>query len=259
MLSPFRSSGVRLRLTALYAEVPKRGPVVRNLLHIDTQDLTFQSAPGASLAEVEIVAVATSMGDRPVATVARSYKIQAPADRFQEALKEGALYTLDVPVKKRGAYQIQVAVRDAATGKVGSASQFLEIPELKRGRVALTSIVLQTGNRPAGTPAWAGMAPVTRQFRAGSQVEYFCFLENAGKVLAANLDSQIRIVRGGQSVYTGPAKLVPIDGGGLAVTGTLKLGERMTPGDYYLGVIAADRTAPKNGVAAQWTDFEIMP
>jgi len=269
MLSPFRSSGVRLRLTALYAEVPKRGPVVRNLLHIDTRDLTFQPDPGpndathaaaGSSAEIEIVAVATSMGDLPAASVAQSYKVQAAADRFQQALKEGVVYTLDVPVKKRGAYQIQVAVRDAATGKVGSASQFLEIPVMKRGRVALTSIVLQTGNRPAGTPAWAGMAPVTRQFRAGSQVEYFCFLENAGKeVLAANLDSQIRIVRGGQSVYTGPAKLVAIAGGGLVVTGTLKLGEKMTPGDYYLGVVAADRTAPKNGATAQWTDFEIMP
>jgi VWFA-related protein len=269
MLSPFRSSDVRLRLTALYAEVPKRGPVVRNLLHIDTRDLTFQSAHGPNLAtqaagessaEIEIVAVATSMGDIPVASVARFYKVQAPADRFQEAVKEGALYTLDVPVKKRGAYQIQVAVRDTATGKVGSASQFLEIPELKKGRVALTSIVLQNGDRPAGTAAFAGMSPVTRQFHPGSEVEYFCLVENTGKkVLAANLISQIRIVRDGKNVYTGPAKLVPGAGGELAFTGTLKLGEKMTPGDYYLGVVAADRTAPKNGAAAQWTDFEIMP
>jgi len=233
MLSPFRSSGVRLRLTALYAEVPKRGPVVRNLLHIDTRDLTFQSshgenlathAAGESSAEIEVVAMATSMGEIPVARVARLYKVQASADRFLEAVREGALYTLDVPVKKRGAYQIQVAVRDMATGKVGSASQFLEIPELKKGRVALTSIVLQDGDRTDGTPAWTGMSPVTRRFHSGSQVEYLCLVENTGnKVLAANLDSQIRIVRDGKSVYTGPAKLVSMDGGGLALTGTLKL------------------------------------
>ncbi len=269
MLSPFRSSGVRLRLTALYAEVAKRGPVVRNLLHIDTRDLTFQSthgenlathAAGASSAEIEVVAMATSMGEIPVARVARLYKVQAPADRFLEAVREGALYTLDVPVKKRGAYQIQVAVRDMATGKVGSASQFLEIPELKKGRVALTSIVLQDGDRTDGTPAWTGMSPVTRRFHSGSQVEYLCLVENTGnKVLAANLDSQIRIVRDGKSVYTGPAKLVSMDGGGLALTGTLKLGQKMTPGDYYLGIVTADRTAPKSGAAAQWTDFEIMP
>jgi VWFA-related protein len=269
MLSPFRSSDVRLRLTALYAEVPKGGTVVRNLLHIDARDLTFRpdrgrnlaiNAPSGSSAEVEIVAVAMSMGDLPVASVARFYKCHAPADRFQEAIEEGALYTLDVPVEKRGAYQIQVAVRDTATGRVGSASQFHEIPELKKGRVALTSIVLRNGESPAGEQAWTGMSPATRQFRAGSEVEYLCLIENPGKkAMAADLDSQIRIVRDGQDVYAGAATLVSTDGGGLAVTGRLKLSAKMTPGDYYLGITAADRTAHNNSVAAQWTDFEIMP
>ena len=264
MLSPFRSSDVRLRLTALYAEVPKRGPVVRNLLHIDAQDLTFQTVLDStthtadSSAQVEIVAVATSMGYLPVRAVAQSYKVQASADRLPEALKEGIVYTLDVPVKKPGAYQIQVAVRDTATGKVGSASQFLEIPELKKGRVALTSVLLQSAERAAGTPAWTGMSPATRQFHPGGEIEYLCLLENPGKkVPAEDLDTEIRIVRDGKDLYAGTAKLVAIEGGGLAVTGGLKLSEKMTPGDYYLGVIVRDRTA-KNRMTAQWTDFEIL-
>ena len=264
MLSPFRSSDVRLRLTALYAEVPKRGAVVRNLLHIDARDLTFQTVLDStthtadSTAQVEIVAVATSMGYLPVSAVAQSYTVQASADRLQEALKDGVVYTLDVPVKKPGAYQIQVAVRDTATGKVGSASQFLEVPELKKGRVALTSVLLQSAQRAASTAAWTGMSPATRQFPPGGEIEYFCLLENAGKqVPDAALDTQIRIVRDGKDVYTGAAKLVAIDGGGRAVTGGLKLSEKMTPGDYYLGVIVTDRTA-KNRMTAQWTDFEIV-
>ena len=264
MLSPFRSSDVRLRLTALYAEVPKHAAVVRNLLHIDAQDLTFRTVLDStthtadSSAEVEIVAVATSMGYLPVSAVAQSYKVQASADQLSNALKEGVVYTLDVPVKKPGAYQIQVAVRDTATGKVGSASQFLEIPELKKGRVALTSVLLQSAERAAGTPAWTGMSPATRQFHPGGEVEYFCLLENPGKnVPAVDLDTEIRIVRDGKDVYAGSAKLVPMDGGGLAVTGGLKLSEKMTAGDYYLGVIVSDRKA-KNRVTAQWTDFEIM-
>lgn len=266
MLSPFRSAGVHLRLTALYAEVSKRGPVVRNLLHIDTRDLTFQSAADAtaqtlagSSAQIEIVAMATSMGDLPVASVARSFTVHAPAEAMQESLRQGVLYTLDVPVKKRGAYQIQVAVRDVATGKVGSASQFLEIPELKKGRVALTSILLQSADRPPGTPAWTGMSPATRQFQPGGTIEYFCMVENAGKRAGApNLDSQIHIVRDGKEVYKGPAKLFSIDGGGLAFTGKLKLSATMTPGDYYLGIVAAAPNSPKSA-SVQWTDFEITP
>jgi hypothetical protein len=33
----------------------------------------------------------------------------------------------------------------------------------------------------------------------------------------------------------------------------------MTPGDYYLGIMAAETNSPKHGVAVQWTDFEIKP
>jgi hypothetical protein len=62
MLSPFRSSGIRLRLTALYGEVPKVGPMVRNLLHIDARDLNFNLAPdGSASANVGVLAVATGL------------------------------------------------------------------------------------------------------------------------------------------------------------------------------------------------------
>ena len=268
MLSPFKSSDVRLRLTALYAEVPKHGPVVRNLLHINAQDLTFQASHGLDLAthapsgpsaEVEIIAVATSMGGVPVGSVAHSYKVQAPGADIQRALKEGVVYSLDVPVKEPGAYQIRVAVRDTGTGKVGSASQFLEIPHLKKGRVSLTSIVLQNGERPVGAPAWSGMSPATRQFRPGAEVEYLSMVEGGGKkATASGLDTSIRIIRDGKDVYAAPGKIIA-EGGGLAVTGRLKLGQEMPPGDYYLGIIVTDRGAHKGSAVAQWTDFEILP
>jgi hypothetical protein len=73
-------------------------------------------------------------------------------------------------------------------------------------------------------------------------------VENSGK---NPFDSQIRIVRDGRQVYAGPARQAPVEGGRLALTGKLKLSEKMSPGDYYLGVLA--------GGTAQWTDFQILP
>jgi len=265
MLSPFKSSGVRLRLTALYAEVPKQGPVVRNILHIDARDLTFRQELDASrpnevqhVARMQILAVATGADDQPVAARESEYELRATGDSLQKGLSEGAFYTLDIPMKTQGAYQIHVAVRDAETGKVGSASQFLVIPNLKKDRVALTSVVLQQGDRPPGTPADSGTTPALRQFHPGSQLEYFCMVEKGGGKSADKLGAQIQIMRDGRSIYSGPAKVVPLDGGRLAILGDLKLGARMSPGDYYLGVIASD-LAKKNAAAAQWTDFEILP
>jgi hypothetical protein len=161
-------------------------------------------------------------------------------------------------VRKRGAYQIRVAVRDSATGKVGSASQFLEIPDPKRDRVVLTSVVLQDGARLAGMPAYAGMVPATRQFHAGAQLEYVCMVEKSKKAATA-LDTQVRVIREGKDVYNGPAKLVGIAGGRFAITGELKLDQKMMPGNYYLAVTASIPGAHKNSMSAQWTDFEILP
>ena len=260
MISPFASSGVQLRLTALYTAVRKRGVVVQNLLHIDARDLTFRrAADGSWAAQAEILAVATGAGDRPVAIVAREYTFLVAADKLEQGLRVGALYTLDVPLKKAGPYQIHVAVRDAATGKVGSASQFLEIPDPKRARVALTSVVLE-GAGPAGTAGRASMIEATREFHPGGQVGFFCRLERRGKRESAQgLSAQIRIVRDGREVYSGPAKLRQVKGGGFAITGKMKFSATMTPGDYYLGVIASDREARKDAMSAQWTDFEIRP
>ncbi len=259
MLSPFRSSGVRLRLTALYAEVPKQGAVVRNLLHINTHDLEFSwAADRSATANIGVVVVATGTGDVALAKIAREYQLKIPAENVEQAMKDGALYTLDVNVKKRGAYQIRVAVRDEATAKVGSASQFLEVPDLKKVPMALTSVVLEDPERVGVTPGLAGITAAMRQFRRGGQVSYACVVEQGKAGRPGELISRIRVYREGREVYSGPAKVVQVEGGARAIAGTLRLGDLMKPGDYYMQVIAGDRVEPKKSAAGQWTDFEVV-
>ncbi len=258
MLSPFQSSAVGVRLTALYAEVPKKGPVVRNLLRISTKDLVWEhEAAGGDKARVFVVAIATGAGGQALATEGRMFNLQVAADKMSDAQRDGALYMLDVAVPKRGAYQIRVAVRDEATGKFGSASQFIEIPELKKAGFALASIVLQDA---AGSAArgLAGITPAMRQFKSGSSFEFLAPVENGRKKgPPVDLVASVRILRDGREVYSGPAQLVDVEGGGLAIFGALKLSGSMTPGDYYLQVVARESGGKK--MLGQWTDFVVVP
>lgn len=260
MLSPFHSSGVRLRLTALYSEAGRHGPVVRNLLHIDARDLTFlTAADGSSHTQVEMLAVAVGAGDRRLATVARSYTFHVAVGLLERARTEGALYTLDVPVRKAGAFQIRVAVRDDASAQVGSASQFIDIPDVKKKRLALTSVVLQDGERSPDQPGFLPLTAARRQFRRGGKLEYACVVEDGRKKGAtADLAAQVRILRDGQEVYSAPAKVAEVKGGGRAVYGLLKLADAITPGDYYMQMVATDRASKKTS-AEQWTDFQVLP
>ena len=260
MLSPFRSSGIHLRLTALYAETA-RGPVVRNLLHIDAKDLTWRTGvEGYSSAFIDLVTVATGDGDIPIHTSTFTYEMRVASGRLDEAQRDGVVYTMDVRAPKRGAYQIRAAVRDSVTGKVGSASQFIEVPDLKKAPFVLSSIVLQDSANTAGKPGALEVTPARRQFRAGAELAYLCAVQK-GKdpQAAADLATRIRIVRDGKEVFSSPAKVEQIAGTGPAVFGLLRLTDAMPPGDYYLQVLASDSHAGRKGTESQWTDFKVTP
>ena len=261
MLSPFKSSAVDVRLTALYAEVPKRGPVVRNLLRINAADLTWKhDADGGGKAQILLVAMATGEGDLPLGAMGRVFDIHVAPGKMSEALRDGALYTLDVQVPKRGAYQIRVAVRDQATAKIGSATQFIQIPDLKKRGFALTSVVLHDGERSPDKPDLPGIAAALRQFKQGSSFEFLCAIENGRKKGPdVDLAARVRVLRDGKEVYSAPARLIDLQGNGRAVFGALKLADAMTPGDYDLQVIAAERNGGKGAAASQWTNFTVLP
>ena len=257
MLSPFQSSGVGVRLTALYAEVPKQGPVVRNLLRINAANLSWwPDRNGGKWARLHLAMVATGTADQRLAAVDRLFDLKVEPGKMAEVLRDGALYTLDVPVAARGAYQVRVAVRDEATAKVGSATQFVEIPDLKKTGFALTSVVLQDGQRAADSSE-PGITPALRQFKPGSSLEFLCAVEDGKKEPDATLATRVLVVRDGKEVYSGPARLIDMPGSGKAVFGALKLAANMTPGDYYLQVIAMEQKGAK--AAGQWTDFRVMP
>jgi hypothetical protein len=75
---------------------------------------------------------------------------------------------------------------------------------------------------------------------------------------APDLAAQIRIVRDDREVYSAPAKIAALKGGGRTVYGLLKLADAIPPGEYYMQVVATDG-AGKNTSAEQWTDFQALP
>src|SRR5207302_5522869 len=119
--SPFGSGGVRLRMTALFANNPKEGSFVESLLHIDGHDLTFaDEADGWKKAIVDVLLV--TFGDNGIAVdeTSKTYTIRLRGEMYNNALQHGFVYTVNHLVKKPGAYQLRAAVRDSATEKVGS-------------------------------------------------------------------------------------------------------------------------------------------
>ena len=189
----------------------------------------------------------------------RVYDLRVAPGKMAEAQRDGVLYMLDVPVPKRGAYQIRVGVRDQATARVGSATQFIEIPNLKKGGFALSSVILQDGERSPATSGSESITPAMRQFKRGSSLEFLCAVASGrNRKPGLDLTTRVRVLRDGKEMYSAPARLVDTKGSGRAVFGALKLTDKMMPGEYYLQVSAAEQKG-KGEAAGQWTDFTVLP
>jgi hypothetical protein len=268
--SPFSSGDIDLRLTSLFDHGQKHGSAMRTLLHIDGEDVTYaKRADGSSTAEVEILAVTYGDKGEAVDQVATGSAIQVQAGAEEAVRKSGFVYTVNVPVKQPGLYQLRTAVRDRASGRVGSANQLIEVPDIKKGRLALSGLLL-TGQAVAMREegATVGRDPqaseAVRRFRLGTAASYGFVVYNA-RIEAGKpqLESQIRIFREGQAVVSGKPKAIDpgpqTDMQRLIAGGALRFGPEMEPGDYVLQVTVTDALAKKDRAATQWIDFQLLP
>jgi hypothetical protein len=244
------------------------------MLLIDPSTLTFRRQPdGQQQTSLDIVAVTFGEDGRVVDQLNRIETIRVPEDSLERFKKEGMVYDLNVPVRKPGAYQFRIAVRDTASERAGSASQYVEVPDLSKKRLALSGIIVAS---PAPQAAGAQVVPAaltdqqavpaTRRFRRGALLDYGFVIYNAKVDKAAGrpqLTIQARLFREGQQVYAGQPQ--PFDPGqqpGLErveAAGRLQLGAALEPGEYVLQLVVTDALAGKsNAVATQWIDFELV-
>ena len=143
MNSPFDSAGLNVRLTCLYSEEPKTGAAIRMLLDVDAHDLTYSDQPdGARTVAVDVAAFALGERGAIAGSNDRAYRIRLSPEEYQAASSGGLVFKLNVNLSKPGAYQMRVAVRDAESGRIGSASQFVEVPDFRRRHIALSGIIM---------------------------------------------------------------------------------------------------------------------
>jgi VWFA-related protein len=272
LVSPFGAAGVNLRLTSFFIDTPGNGGTsVRSMLLIDPRTLTFERQPdGQQQTKLDIVAVTFGEDGRVIDQLNRIETIRVPADSLERFKREGMVYDLNVPVKKPGAYQLRIAVRDTATERTGSASQYVEVPDLRKKRLTLSGLVVASP-APQAQVLPAGLSdqqtdPATRRFRRGTLLDYGFVIYNAKPERVSGrprLTIQARLFREGQQVYTGqPQPFDPAQQSGLErieAAGRLQLGAALEPGEYVLQVVVTDTIAGKsNAVATQWIDFELV-
>ena len=267
LLSPFRTQELPVELNAFFTN-DKSGSYIRLFVVLQAKDLLFrETSEGWHEASVQLREMIFGNNGAVADQQTFDRTISLRGDTYEQALREGIMFHLDLPVRRPGAYQVRVAARDIATSKVGAAGQFVEIPDLNNRQLALSGIVLAGATDGDSSNAKESkMGPTVRRYPSGSNVRFAFGIYNALIDPAShqpNVTIQMQLYRDGKQVFSSP--IMPVDTtkqadlARIVTTGVLSLNPELDLGPYYLQIIATDTLAKeKHSQAVQWIDFEIV-
>ena len=275
LVSPFTQNDIALNIAALYADDKNDGPYVRSFLHIDARNLKFHDdSAGWKVATFDILAAAFGDNGVPADSKESTYTIKTKGATYEAMLERGFVYVLPVPLKKPGLYQFRVAVRDTDTGAIGSAYQILEVPDVSKRGLVLSSLAVENvsnetwrnissgkvGTRPGQVqiPSTLLYDTVLRRFKPGSVLRYgYEVYDESG---TREIETRATIHRDNTVVLNGSTNRIDVsnqkDPRRIKLSGAITLAPSLEPGDYVLQITVFDRA--KNRSAMQVLPFEIV-
>jgi VWFA-related protein len=279
LVSPFGASGINIDLYSVFYNDYQNRNFIRSFIYIDPKDLTFAlDSDGTYRTQFDVIAMIFDTNGVAASNKIHSQGLKFTKEELAVVRKKGILYNLTIPIIKAGGYQFRIAFQDTASGRIGAASQYIELPDLEKNRLTLSSLVLrsytleQWGKPSLGDNSGAKTSEkqilldtVLRQFRRGSILNYYFMIYNA-KTKAGQkpqLEIQTRLYRDGKLLMESAPSPIDVSGQNdprrIEFFNTITLGTDLIPGEYVLQSIVTDKLAKqKNATAAQSVDFEIV-
>jgi VWFA-related protein len=283
IFSPFQHSDLKVSLFSGYIDDSKSGYWLRSWLHLDAQNVTLvEKENEGHLISLETVCVTSDINGSIRDSSIVKYEFRVRDENLSWVKEHGIRFSLFLPVKKPGSYYVRVAVKDQASGKVGSAYQFVDIPDLKKGRLALSNIFvvnnaddaawIQSGVTKENAPKWfnpmlnrdESRSPALRSYLPGDHFEYMSVIYNAKheKATAPVLESQFVLFKDGTELTKSEMQpLEMVDAASrdrIPIRRRLLIGDSLQGGDYVLQLLVEDKQkSKKNGIASQTLSFGI--
>ncbi|HEU4712508.1 MAG TPA: VWA domain-containing protein [Pyrinomonadaceae bacterium] len=260
LAAPSSRTGLPTKLSVSFVDVPGSGPVLTAAAQMATEDLGY-GADGKQPAAIDLAGVV--LNDQGKQAGSFKTRINVNPLTATAAIKEpSVVYSHKLPLKP-GIYQVRVAARDGETGRVGSAAQWIDIPDLSSKKLTLSSLLLGGHVSKSVQDKKAGgedvLFSVDHRFARESTLTFFTIIYNAATTAAPKLDAQIEILRGGgQRVVASPVLPVVVEPN--ADLARIPYGanvglKTLAPGRYVLKVTVTDRIA--NASATNQVVFDV--
>jgi hypothetical protein len=225
-------------------------------------NLLGYGSDGKQPAAIDIAGVVLNDQGKPAGSFKTRLNVNPSPQSEAAAERAGVIYSHKLPLKP-GIYQVRVAAVDAQSGRVGSAAQWIEIPELSSKKLTMSSLMvggqfIGSGQKQAASEQV--QFSVDRRFAKGARLNFLTIIYNAvrGTGGSPELQAQIKISRNGQPIVTSPLRKVVVEAG--ADVARIPYGadialQTLPSGRYLLQVTITDNVAKTT--ATQRVSFEI--
>lgn len=195
-------------LSLTYLNTPKNETVLTSSIQIAAGRLTYGS-DGRQPASLRLAGVV--LNDK--GKITSSFKNQLNVKPLSGQLDSGSvLYNEPTPLAP-GIYQVRVAARDEKSGRVGSAMDWVVIPDLTTKQLTLSSLLLggqvleKTSNNDGAAQI---QLSVDHRFARSSHLGYWIFVYNAKRDGAGNPNLTVKseIKRDGQLIVAAPPRTI---------------------------------------------------
>ncbi len=247
VMSPLAKRDVELAARLQYRFLPDTGAELDYHLLVNANNLSFtQDADGKYKATFDVVGfVANSVG-KSAGGFSQTVTANLSPDQYHHALTTGLSYSAHAQLPP-GSYQLRVAVRDNSSGRLGSISQYLEVPDLSKKHLTASSIFLYAVDPAQSSTAKPEPLTALRELPRKDDLRYAVVIYNPKLTDNQNqLRSEVIVSRGNKIVFQEPESAVggTVQNGQVIKIGQLGLGKAQA-GRYVLTIVITDPQAKK--------------
>ncbi len=263
--SLFPLKDIPVEMAVDFMDVPALSGATINI-HIDAANLNFEQAKGRQQSIIDIKGVLFDERGKVATGFNERINLNVKPENLNQIIKHGFNYRRMAGLQP-GFYQARVAIREESSGRLGSAMNWIEVPDVKNKQLMLSGILLseggqeafqglanaseqsQSANSPASQSGSYSPQPssASRRFKAGSDMDFLFFVYN-GKIErnAVDLVSQTQLFSGSKLVYASPLTKLQIapdlDLQRVPYGARFSL-KSFAPGQYELRLMVIDRLA----------------
>ena len=254
-------------LSADYYDIADKGPMISTAIQVPGEFLVFGEQPDGKIqAIIDLTGVFYDDKGVPKSNFLERIVTTAPTLEAAQSYRNDITFTYPSKLAP-GLYQVRVAARDDKSGKIGSAFTWIEVPDLSKKKLTMSTLLLgeRTQNMMTNVSNAGGVSPValsaSHSFRRESTLRFLLFVYNS---VFSKTDQkpdvavQVQVIRDDQPVITTALRKINTEGVldllRLPYAAEIPLSDLPT-GRYLLQVSVIDRVSKES--ASRQTHFEV--